>query len=206
MEFHLPGPIRSFKDVLIHLGIITLGILIALGLEQIVEAHHRRSIGRESIESFRREVGADRDDVAEVLGLMPQLREEIAAQIAKLTAAPGDARPQPIHYPGIHFNLMTTSSWDTAIATQALSYIPWEQAKRFSEAYGVLRLFQDIERSGLSTWQDMRSFGTDAAALSPQQRQALIEQLHRYDSFTYVIDLAGKGALEACDRALQQKP
>jgi hypothetical protein len=50
MELHLPGPIRSLKDFLTHLGIITLGILIALGLEQTAA----RRLGRFSEGSPRR--------------------------------------------------------------------------------------------------------------------------------------------------------
>ena len=61
----------------------------------------------------------------------------------------------------------------------------------------------DEERTGLATWQDLRGFGEDAAVLTPDRRRALIEQLHRYESFTYVIDVVGKGALQACDRALR---
>ncbi len=32
MEFHLAGHVRTLEDFLTHLGIVTLGILIALGL------------------------------------------------------------------------------------------------------------------------------------------------------------------------------
>jgi hypothetical protein len=109
----------------------------------------------------------------------------------------------PIAYPGLYFDLVSSASWDTAIATQALIDIPYADAKRYSEAYGVFHIFMDEERTGLATWQDLRSFGEDAALLTPDRRRALIEQLRRYESFTYVIDLVGKGALQSCDRALQ---
>lgn len=205
MEFHLPGPIRNFKDFFIHLGIITLGILIALGLEQIVEARHRVKIGRDSMTSFRHELTENRVRVAEVMAASPHLREQIQTQIAAI-AALGDSAgktPVAINYPGIRFDFLSSASWDTAIATQSLYYIPTEDAKRFSEAFAAFRLFMDEERTGLATWQDLRSFGLDATALAPEQRRALIEQLRRYDSYTQVIDLVGKGTLAACDRALQ---
>lgn len=40
MEFHLAGHVRTLKDFLINLGIVTLGILIALGVEELAAAHH----------------------------------------------------------------------------------------------------------------------------------------------------------------------
>jgi hypothetical protein len=164
MEFHLPGPIRSLRDLLTHLGIITLGILIALALEQLVEAHHRTKLAAEAVAGFRRELADNRADVQATMAAMPQLR---------------------------------------AVATQALNEIPYDKAKRYVEAYGVLRVFFDEERAGLAAWKDMRIFGNDSAQLTPDQRRELIEQLRHYESFTYVIDMVGKGALQACDRVLQ---
>jgi hypothetical protein len=45
MEIHAPeGPVRSVKDFLVHLSMITLGIVIALSLEGALE--HRAGGGR----------------------------------------------------------------------------------------------------------------------------------------------------------------
>jgi len=42
MDVHAPhGPLHTWKDFWIHLGTITIGLLIAIGLEQSVEALHR---------------------------------------------------------------------------------------------------------------------------------------------------------------------
>ena len=204
MELHHPAPIRTLKEFLTHLGIVTLGILIALGFEALVDAHHHRKLAAEAVDGFRHELADNRAQVVEVLNAMPRLREQILAQIAALAApSPAGTGEQTITYPGISFNLMTTASWDTAIATQALNDIPYASAKRYSEAYGVLRLFVEEERVGFGTWQDLRIYGEDAAHLSPEQRRALIEQLRRYENFTRVIDMIGKGALESLDRALK---
>jgi hypothetical protein len=170
MEFHLPGHVRTLRDFLTHIGIVTLGILIALGLEQLVDSHHRATQAREAVAAFRRELEDNRAQVKEVMAAMPQLRAQIAEQVALLAAPPADSRTaQPIKYPGIHFNLVSSSSWD-AIATQALNEIPYQDAKRYGEAYGVFRFSFDEERNGLTAWQDMRSFGSDATPLSAEQR------------------------------------
>jgi hypothetical protein len=204
MEFHLPEPIRNLKDFLYHLGIVTLGILIALGLEQIVEAHHRAKIGRSSAESFRSELTDNRGRVTEILASLPKSRAQIEAEIAKVTAL-GDAparAPVPIDYPDVRFLLMSSAAWDTAIAIQALYYIPPGDARRFSRAYGAFGLFMDEERTGVSAWQDLRRFGDDAGVLTPVQRRDFIEQLHRYESYTHVVEMIGRGTLQDCDQAL----
>ncbi|HEX4389591.1 MAG TPA: hypothetical protein VH109_13275 [Steroidobacteraceae bacterium] len=204
MELHHPGSIRTLREFLTHLVIVTLGILIALGLEAVVDAHHRKKLAAEAVDGFRHELTDNRAQVAEVLARMPRLREQIDAQIGALGApAPPTTAGQPIKYPGITFDLMTTASWDTAIATQALNDIPYARVRGYSEAYGVLRLFVEEERIGFGTWQDLRIFGDDASRLSPEQRRALIEQLRRYENFTHVIDTIGRGALQSIDGALR---
>jgi hypothetical protein len=204
MEFHLPEPIRNLKDFFYHLGVVTLGILIALGLEQIVEAHHRAKIGRSSMESFRRELMDNRERVNEILATLPKSRTQIEAEIARVSEL-GDAAakaPVPIAYPDLHLLLMSSAAWDTAIATQALYYIPAEEAQRFSRAYGAFAVFMNEEHTGVAAWQDLRRFGEDAGVLTPGQRRDFIEQLHRYESYTYVVEMIGQGTLQDCERAL----
>jgi hypothetical protein len=200
MDLHPPGgPVRSLKDFLVHLGIVTLGILIALGLEQLVEAHHRSKIAAEAVAGFHREIGENEQQVEATLAEVPQLQAKIKEAIDLLSSG----ADSPIKYPGISLNIVSTASWDTAIATQALNELPYQAVSRYAGAYGTLRLFSDEEQAGLSTWQNLHRFGTDPKALSKEQRAALIEELRRYDSVLIVIEFAGKGALKSCDDALK---
>jgi hypothetical protein len=201
MDLHAPGgPVRSLKDFFVHLGIVTLGILIALGLEQLVEAHHRAKIAAEAVAGFQREITANELQVKGVLADLPGLQRKVKDAIELLNAAPADG---PINYPGISLDIISTASWDTAIATQALNELPYEAVSRYAGAYGTLRLFADEERAALSVWQSLHRFGTDPKALGKEQRSALIEELRRYDSVLIVIEFAGKGALKSCDDALK---
>jgi hypothetical protein len=205
MDLHPPGgPVRSLKDFLVHLGIVTLGILIALGLGQLVETRQRSKIAAEALAGFRREVLDNETEVKEVLKSMAGLRAEAEDAVAKLSQASGPGIAEtPIAYPGIALNFISSASWDTAIATHALSDLPYESVKRYAEAFGALRIFLDAEREGLRLWPNMRRFGNSPAALSKEQRSALIEELRRYESFTYAIDMVGKGTLKSCEAALR---
>jgi hypothetical protein len=46
-----------------------------LGLEQVVEAHHRARIGRETLVSFRAELAYDRQEVLAVMAATAGLRD-----------------------------------------------------------------------------------------------------------------------------------
>jgi hypothetical protein len=201
VDLHVPeGPIRSAKDFLIHIVIVTIGILIALGLEQLVEMHHRHRLADEAVAGFRRELADDRKAMDEVMEAMPRLQTDIDAEIANLE---GPA-PREIRYPGFTYNVISTASWETAVATQALAELPYEEAHKFAEAYAAFRLFEEIERRGLSSWQEMRLYSRDPAKLNADQRRALIEKLRLYQNITYVIEPLAKG-VAASNEALQQK-
>ena len=204
MDLHVPeGPIRSVKDFLIHIVIVTIGILIALGLEQLVEAHQRAKLAREAVEGFHRELTSDSADVTEVLASMPGVRKKIGDWVADLSSA----SPREMDaFPSVHFNIMPTASWDTAIATRALSEIPYERAHRYAIAYEFLHTFVEVQRRGLSDWQDLQVFGKDPAQMSPEQRHGLIERLRRYETDLDVIESVGKNVLEASQTALGDQP
>jgi hypothetical protein len=207
MELHPPGgPVRSVKDFFVHIGVVTLGILIALGLEQLVEARHRAHVAKIAVAGFRKELAYNEAQVKDVLERMPQLQGKIETAISRLAAAPAPAAgaaEDPIEYPGFSLDIVSTASWDTAIATQALNELPFDAVTRYAQAYGTLRLFVETERDGLTIWQDMHRVGTDPAALNREQRATLVQELRRYGNVLTVIHFAGRGALQSCDDALK---
>jgi hypothetical protein len=203
MDLHPPGgPVRSVKDFFVHIGVVTLGILIALGLEQLVEAHHRANLAKIAVAGFRKELAYNEDQVKEVRARMPELQAKIEKAISTLSAAQIPREAEPIEYPGFSLDIVSTASWDTAIATQALNELPFEAVTRYAQAYGTLRLFVETEREGLTVWQGVHRFGTDPAVLTQDQRTMLVQELRHYSNVLTVIDFAGQGALKSCDAAL----
>lgn len=205
MDLHVPhGPIASLKDFLLHIGIVTIGILIALGLEQVVEAVHRAHLAAEAVDGFRRELADDRKQLQEVVAAMPALRSDIDAEIARLTTPPvNDGKPRlPIKYPGVKLDLVQHASWEAAVATQALGELPYESVNRFAQAYDAFRLFEDEERTGLTQWHELHRFGDDRAALTPEQTQALVERLRAYRHTAETIEWLGNHTIEICDQTL----
>jgi hypothetical protein len=201
MDLHPPGgPVRSVKDFFVHIGVVTLGILIALGLEQLVEAHHRANLAKIAVAGFRKELAYNEDEVKYVLARI--LQRKIEKAISTLSPAPIPHEAGPIDYPGFSLDIVSTASWDTAIATQALNELPFDAVTRYAQAYGALRLFVETEREGLTVWQGVHRFGTDPAALTQDQRTMLVQELRHYSNVLMVIDFSGQGALKSCDAAL----
>ncbi|MEE3623318.1 hypothetical protein UCD39_04865 [Nitrospirillum sp. BR 11752] len=206
MEIHAPeSPIQSLKDFVIHIGVVTVGILIALGLEQAVEAYHRHELVRQAVASFHAELAENRKSVQDVMTEIAEHNARAEQGLALLEAwQQGKGTPgAELKYPGIRLDLLSSASWDAAIATHALGDLPYDEARRYAEAYAGFRLFMEQEKAQLAEWQDLRLFGADPAVMAPAQRQLLIERLHHYQNYVVVLTLTGKGALASADRALQ---
>ena len=50
MHIHRPKPLHGWRDILLEIGVIVVGIVIAVGLEQAVEFFHHQH-QREKLES-----------------------------------------------------------------------------------------------------------------------------------------------------------
>lgn len=67
MHFHLPKPLHGWREFAGEVGIIVVGVLIALGAEQVVESidwHHRRELAENAM---REELGNDDGVMASAL-------------------------------------------------------------------------------------------------------------------------------------------
>jgi hypothetical protein len=56
MHLHLPKPLHGWRELAGEVGIIVLGVLIALGAEQVVEAAHHRQQGVQAEHIIRNEI------------------------------------------------------------------------------------------------------------------------------------------------------
>ena len=110
------------------------------------------------------------------------LRGQLQAQIAALEATrdPAAKGPIPIAYPQIQFDYIARASWETAIATQALYYIPASDARRFSEAYGVFACSWTRNAADLVPGRTCGASGAMPPHSHRKQRRSLVEQLRRY--------------------------
>lgn len=59
MHFHLPKPLHGWREFFGEVGVVVLGILIALGGEQIVEKVHERIVAEEAREQVNQELATD---------------------------------------------------------------------------------------------------------------------------------------------------
>ena len=161
MDIHPPmGRIESFKDGAKHVLIVTIGILIALCLEGVRESWREHVAVREVRERFRAELMLDQNhlnldqanehqvdvQLAQILSEMPQL----AKNPAEL-----EARVRAIH-PSFYF--ISTSAWDSAVTSGALTHMNREELARYVDTYEGLEYYSQASRVRLQEWVAIETY------------------------------------------------
>ena len=94
MHLHLPKPLHGWRAFLGEVGIIVVGVLIALGAGQIVEAMHNRDVAEQARENVRSEAAMDASFIQARLaeqGCVERRLAELSDILAK--AGEGDLHP-----------------------------------------------------------------------------------------------------------------
>ncbi len=136
MEIHGPeGPTNSFKDFAIHIVIVTIGILIALGLEGIRETIYEHHTVRDARENFHAELQGNRNNLDQELRndqkTLAQL-DAIIADLPQLRKKPAQfaQRVAELNPSGYFFS---SSRWESALSTGALGHMSVDEVNRYAE-------------------------------------------------------------------------
>ena len=137
----------GWKDFFIHLITISIGLLIAVGIEGCVELHREHKLVREARETMREEIQHNSDKMKEAVVTLDQQMETMKKNIAVLTRIqenPKDKAAQDAQIDA-DFSIigLRETAWKTAQTTGALTYMPYAEAQRYSDVYGAQRELLD---------------------------------------------------------------
>lgn len=205
MEIHPPeSPIHSLKQFLVHLAMVTLGILIALGLEGVTQHFHHQSLAQQAVSNFDNEIAYNRRTLEEVLDNNEKLNKGLATMLA---AEPEWRQGKLKHIPSLNINpkftTLRTTSWDTAQATQALSYMKYQQVERYSAVYQTERQFNTLELNAEEVWFEIAGFRGDPKQFTPDEIRSAIHALNKAYSYSTSIDDLGKRLLKEYDNKVK---
>jgi hypothetical protein len=138
IDIHDPHKeVGGWKDFLLHLTIITIGLFIALSLEGMVDWFHHRSLMHEAESSLHAEIQSNAHTVTDLSTDIEHQQQELQNDVTVIDEIikSGEA-PKHAHI-SIDFHLSTfdSVSWQTAQETGALSYMPYKTAQQYSSIY-----------------------------------------------------------------------
>lgn len=149
MDIHAPEkPVHNWRDFAVHIGIVTIGILIALGLDGIREHFHERRLVRETRDNVRYEMEANQGHMRQEMASVTKFRDAVKSVTDGM---PNDLREQPNQVlaslnaqnnPGYFFS---SSAWQTALSTGALAHVSTDEVGAYAYAADGLRRYSELQ-------------------------------------------------------------
>jgi hypothetical protein len=209
MEIHAPEhPLQTWQDILLHLGIVTVGILIAIGLDAVVEWQHHRNLAEEARANIRSEM---RDNRAKLADMIKEISATEQEQVKTMQVLKGVLVHHPKQMPnmGLHWGgqILVNSSWTTAQTMGALSYMPYEEVKKYAAIYDLQGLV--VENAHRAQQATATAIGALATAgpegLSDWEVKDTIGRIQQTWGITFSEEQIGKNLVSAYDDVLKEK-
>ena len=136
MDVHAPHePIHTWRDFALHLIVVTIGLVIALSLEALVERLHQRHLLHTAETNLHIELHDNRDYLADDERHLDLTEAHLQQDIALLTARKSNpALPDSLSF-GWHWDGMQDSAWTTARDSGALTLMPFDTQQAWSVIY-----------------------------------------------------------------------
>jgi hypothetical protein len=158
MHFHLPKPLHGWREFAGEVGIIVVGVLIALAMEQAAESWHERGSARQARDAIRTEIGADLGQIAARASMEGCIERRFSEISAFLDAASSGTVPDPptwIGRPGI--TTMDSYRWDAASQAGRVSLFSTAEQSQYSDFYAEIKAIGEQEAREQDLWAQLRS-------------------------------------------------
>jgi hypothetical protein len=138
LDVHAPHEApHGARDFFLHLFTITIGLLIALSLEGLVEWQQHRHLAHAAEASMTAEIKSNAAGMDDVLTDLHKEQAALAHDKIVLNAViqtgtlPKDSSMEIT----FHIRTFDDLSWRTAVSTNALAYMPYDEAGKFADIY-----------------------------------------------------------------------
>jgi hypothetical protein len=146
LDVHTPHTsIGNASEFFLHLLTISIGLLIAVGIEGAVEHHQHRKLAAEARETMTEEIRKNAGTINEALGEIAREQQKMELNLAavrKVQLNPNDPSAENTNL-DISYNTtgLEDTGWKTAQATGALAFMPYTESSKYSGIYGAEETF-----------------------------------------------------------------
>ena len=182
-------PLISLKEFGIHYLMIVVSILTAIGLEEVLRAHHNAESARAAEDSIERELKSNLADLREAikgnrerLAELKGLGDQIAEMIRQGAGNPAVTQKKVADefLPKLSVGLVlpgpSREAWDVAVASQAAGHIPRDKLEVYTSGYTVEREALVGAHSGMMVLDGPRMIDLRAdAEIGPVEPRRILE-------------------------------
>lgn len=174
MDIRKPKPWRGWRELAKEIGTIVIGVLIALGAEQAVEAlhwAHQIEAGEAALKTaYRREAR----NVAERGAQDACITERIAA-LSRIVAQASESGRLPAVGPLVHppFTPWTIGAWNALVASQTVAHVPRERMMAYTQIAASTAYLSSLSDQEEAYWTILDSMTGPGRRLSDVEADKL---------------------------------
>jgi hypothetical protein len=195
-----PKAIHGTGEFVLHLLTITVGLLIAVGIEGAVTRHEHRRLAQEAAETMTAEVRRNFDSTKHALQTIEAQQAAMNANLAMLAKVQQNPNSPESHNAHIDASFgsvdFESTAWRTAQATGALSYMPYDQAQKFSGIYDEVQI---LEKSQQVLMEDeaqflgiIRRYPMKNDAVGKEEADAMAERFGIWQGHLLAVHIAAR--------------
>jgi hypothetical protein len=172
LDVHPPHEkMHGFKDFLLHLLTITIGLLIALGLEGCVEHWKQRELKKDADIKLREEIRDNAKEMAQVHNANATEQANLVKVVDFMSARKKNQSYDP-HQIRLDFALgdLKSASWKTAAATGALGFMDYDHVQRYAAVYQLQDKYLALQDQTIEEFLQLQSYviyGFDPEKITP---------------------------------------
>jgi len=178
MRLIVPRPLHGWRAFAGEVGVVVLGVLIALACEQVAAAMHDRSSKQQATDAVYREL---RQNLSYMKGRMAtqacieRRLDEIGGLLERAGEDGLDPKPSWIGQPSEWFN--SDEAWQAATGGGEASLFSPEEQQRLGSLYVTSKLFGSAEAREQEAWAQLRGLESWNGPLGPVGRVHFVSAL-----------------------------
>jgi hypothetical protein len=205
LDVHAPHhSIEGWKDFFVHLLTISVGLLIAVGIEGCVELHREHKLVREARETMRDEIQHNSNEMKNAVAKLDQQTAVMKKNIETLTRIQENPKDKAAQDTQINADFtivgLRDTAWKTAQTTGALSFMPYAEAQRYSDVYGSQKDFLDQQDKILEDEAQflgvIRKTNFGHGVTTPEQASLALERFGIWQAHLTYVGLMAKVTAE----------
>jgi hypothetical protein len=208
LDVHPPHEkMHGFKDFLLHLLTITIGLLIALGLEGYAEHWRQRELKKDADTKLRQEIRDNAQELVLVHKANASEQENLKRIVDFLNARKKN-EPYDTHQIRLDFTMgdLNSASWKTAAATGALGFMEYDQVQRYSAVYQLQDKYSALQDQTIDEFLQLQSYviyGFDPKKITPVDAGSAELDTRRALAHLVAMDQVGTALASQYDAVLK---
>ena len=196
MHFHLPKPLHGWREFAGEVGIIVVGVLIALGAEQMVQNLHWRAEVRETDQRVQKDVVANLTNAEERFAIDPCLRPRLTelrdALLIDRPIWPGSQARfandvYKSEFPSVYRTPVRPwieTSWHTAQNGETLSHFDPDRVQQLAPLFDDADALREMQAEEVSASEDLGDLAFPGSITAAERRSHLktVAKLDALDS------------------------